>query len=336
MTVPPPTLPQQVLAGNRRALAKALTQVENQTALGKSLLAELYPHSQKAHRIGITGAPGSGKSTLTAAITKHFRQQGKQIAVLAVDPSSPFSGGAILGDRIRMGELYGDEGVFIRSMASRGNLGGLAWNALDMTVTLAAAGFDCIVIETVGAGQSEVEIASVADTVLVVEAPGLGDEVQAIKAGILEIADILVVNKADQPQAAATYQALQSLLMLNQQSQANLHPTHAPAQSRQHLPVRNQGGWEVCLLKTVALRNEGIAELCEKIANHADYLKQSGSGFMRQRQAVEHQLSSVLKEELYRKFRQKISDEHWENTIVQIADYKLDVRSAASAFLPPE
>jgi LAO/AO transport system kinase len=336
MTVPSPTLSQQILAGNRRALAKALTQVENQTVLGHNLLAELYPHSQQAHRIGITGAPGSGKSTLTAAIAKCLRQQGKQIAVLAVDPSSPFTGGAILGDRIRMGELYGDAGVFIRSMASRGNLGGLAWNALDMTVVLAAAGFDSILIETVGAGQSEIEIASVADTVLVVEAPGLGDEVQAMKAGILEIADILVVNKADQPQAAATYQALQSLLLLNHQSQASVNHTRPHMQSAHRLPTRNLVGWQVGLLKTVALHNEGIVELCGQISNHEKYLKHSGNGLIRQQQAVEHRLSNMLKEELYRKFKQQISTEIWENTIAQITDHKLDVRSAVSAFLPPE
>ncbi|MCA9903094.1 MAG: methylmalonyl Co-A mutase-associated GTPase MeaB, partial [Anaerolineae bacterium] len=189
----------QVLQGDRRALARLLTIVENAREGGDDALAALFPNTGHAHIIGITGPPGAGKSTLVNALTQALRAGQKTVAILAVDPTSPFSGGAILGDRIRMRDLAGDTGVFIRSMATRGSLGGLARASRDAVRVLDAAGYDYVLVETVGAGQNEVEIARMAQTVLVVEAPGMGDDVQAIKAGILEIADILVVNKADHP-----------------------------------------------------------------------------------------------------------------------------------------
>ena len=209
------TLAEQLLSGNRLALTRLLTQVENDTPEGRAALTELFPHTGKAHLIGVTGAPGTGKSSLVNQLALHFRkQEERRVAIVAVDPSSPFTGGAVLGDRVRMRDLAGDPGVFIRSMASRGSLGGLAQATAGLVQVFDAAGFDIILIETVGAGQAEVEIARLAHTTLVVEAPGLGDDIQAIKAGILEIADILVVNKADRPGVENTLKALKSALEL--------------------------------------------------------------------------------------------------------------------------
>ena len=194
------TYSQAVLNGDRLALSRLLTQVENDAPEGRAALVELFPHTGKAHLIGVTGAPGTGKSSLVNQLALYYRKtENKRVAIVAVDPSSPFTGGAVLGDRVRMRDLAGDTGVFIRSMATRGSLGGLAQSTANMVQVFDAAGFDVIIIETVGAGQSEVDVARLAHTTLVVEAPGLGDDIQAIKAGILEIADILVVNKADRP-----------------------------------------------------------------------------------------------------------------------------------------
>ena len=208
-----------ILEGNRLALARTLTQVENDSRLGRETLNDLYPHTGKAHLIGVTGAPGTGKSSLVNQLARFYRQPPdgfpRLVAIVAVDPSSPFSGGALLGDRVRMRDLAGDPGVFIRSMASRGSLGGLATTTSGVVQVMDAAGFEVILVETVGAGQAEVDIARLAHTTIVVEAPGLGDDIQAIKAGILEIADILVVNKADRPGVELTERALKSMLQLS-------------------------------------------------------------------------------------------------------------------------
>ncbi len=215
------TYSQAVLSGDRLALSRLLTQVENDAPEGRAALIELFPHTGKAHLIGVTGAPGTGKSSLVNQLALHYRKKdNKRVAIVAVDPSSPFTGGAVLGDRVRMRDLSGDTGVFIRSMATRGSLGGLAQSTASMVQVFDAAGFDIVIIETVGAGQSEVDVARLAHTTLVVEAPGLGDDIQAIKAGILEIADILVVNKADRPGVENTEKALKSMLEL-------AHPTAA-------------------------------------------------------------------------------------------------------------
>ncbi len=213
------SLASPVLEGNRLSLARLLTQIENDTPEGQAALGALFPHTGGAHLIGVTGAPGTGKSSLVNQLARYFRSPGagqepRRVGIVAVDPSSPFTGGAILGDRVRMRDLAGDPGVFIRSMASRGSLGGLARATAGVVQALDAAGFELILIETVGAGQAEVDIARLAHTTLVVEAPGMGDEIQAIKAGILEIADILVVNKADRPGVENTERALRAMLQL--------------------------------------------------------------------------------------------------------------------------
>src|SRR5512138_2245633 len=213
------SLTESILEGNRLALARLLTQVENDSPEGRTALAELFPQTGRAHLIGVTGAPGTGKSSLVNQLALYYRKnENKRIAIIAVDPSSPFTGGAVLGDRVRMRDLSGDPGIFIRSMASRGSVGGIAQSTANMAQVFDAAGFDIVVIETVGAGQSEVDVARLAHTTLVVEAPGMGDEIQAIKAGILEIADILVINKADRPGVENTEKALKSMLEL-------AHPT---------------------------------------------------------------------------------------------------------------
>src|SRR5512141_2959497 len=213
------SLTQLVLEGHRLSISRLLTQVENDSPDGRSALTELFPHTGKSHLIGVTGAPGTGKSSLVNQLALLYRKaHDKKVAIVAVDPSSPFTGGAVLGDRVRMRDLSGDSGVFIRSMATRGSLGGIAQKTASVVQIFDAAGFEVILIETVGAGQSEVDIARLAHTTLVVEAPGLGDDIQAIKAGILEIADILVINKADRPGVESTERALKSMLDL-------AHPT---------------------------------------------------------------------------------------------------------------
>ncbi len=235
-----------ILAGERRALARAMSAVENETAEGKALLHHLQPHLGRARAPGVTGPPGAGKSTLVNALIGVWLARGASVGVVAVDPSSPFSGGAILGDRIRMGEHQANERVFIRSLASRGHGGGLSRTAARVADLLDAAGYEQIIVETVGAGQSEVEVAEIADTRIVVCPPGLGDEVQALKAGILEIADILVVNKADLPAAARTERELLAMLSL-----------------------RHYDGWTPQLVRTVATSGEGVQELADLIARHA-------------------------------------------------------------------
>jgi len=268
-----------ILSGDRRALARLITQIENNRPEARPSLAALYRHSGRAALVGVTGPPGAGKSTLVNEIAKAYRRANQTVAIIAVDPTSPFTGGAILGDRIRMRDLSGDPGVFIRSMATRGSLGGLALATADVSIALDAAGFDNVLIETVGAGQAEVDIAQLAHTTLVVEAPGMGDDVQAIKAGILEIADVLVVNKADQPGAEAAVRALRGMLTL-------AHPS----------------GWEPPICETVAPEGKGLPEVVAAIARHRQHLLATGELHLRKRARLERQLDSLLREGLYARF----------------------------------
>jgi LAO/AO transport system kinase len=263
-----------VAAGRSRALAQAITLVESHDPAAAKLLAELYPKTGQARIIGITGSPGAGKSTLVAAMAKHYRRQQKRVGIIAVDPTSPFTGGAILGDRIRMTELYTDRGVFIRSMATRGFLGGLAKATNDVVDILDAAGFDVVLVETVGVGQDEVEVVRTVQTNLVVLVPGMGDDIQAIKAGIMEIGDVFVVNKADRPGADKTVTEVTMMMSL----------------------VEEHGDWIPPIVKTVASRAEGINELDAAIVQHYEYSTTSGELDRRNRDRVRIRIETQLKE----------------------------------------
>jgi LAO/AO transport system kinase len=282
-------LVERALAGERLAIARLLTQVENNTSFGQEALQRLYPRTGNAHIVGLTGAPGTGKSSLANQLAKAIRsrQDAPKVAIVAVDPSSPFTGGALLGDRVRMRDLAGDSGVFVRSMASRGALGGVAGATSAIVQVLDALGFGMILVETVGTGQSEVEVARLAHTVIVVDAPGLGDDVQAIKAGILEIADILVVNKADLPGVENTLRALSLMLEMFPQT-------------------REQNGWKPPLLRASAVNGEGIVEIIDAIFRHGEYLKTHSLWTTRER-------SRVLTEILERV--QEILLEHWKHQV---------------------
>lgn len=238
-----------VVSGDRRALAKALTLVERGGAVARGLRRALPPHASGT-LIGVTGAPGAGKSSLVTALARDLRTRGVQVGILAVDPSSPLTGGSLLGDRIRMFDLAGDSGVFIRSMANRGQYGGLAATTADAALLMRAAGFPIVLLETVGAGQSDVAVAEVADTVLLVEAPGMGDEVQSIKAGLLEVADVIAVSKSDRADAAATLQQLRALVRM------------------QH---DREGSWNVPVVSVSVLNAHGIAECVDVLLNHAQW-----------------------------------------------------------------
>lgn len=283
MDIPPESiLPEQIQAvrrGDRRVLARALTEVENDTPPGRLILDRLFPYTGNAHWVGVTGSPGVGKSSLVNQLVRQLRmtRPEERIAILAVDPTSPFTGGAVLGDRVRMRDLATDPGVFIRSMASRGALGGLAAATSALAQVFDAAGFAFIFIETVGAGQSEVEIASLAHTTLVVEAPGLGDDVQAIKAGILEIADILVVNKADQPGAEAAIHSLKGMVELGF-PQGGHHPADLSARLADAVGEGDSQAlsWVPPVLPAVSIRPEGIPAIIEAILSHRAYLIRSG------------------------------------------------------------
>ena len=313
------TYSQAVLNGDRLALSRLLTQVDNNTSEGRAALIELFPHTGKAHLIGVTGAPGTGKSSLVNQLALYYRKtENKRVAIIAVDPSSPFTGGAVLGDRVRMRDLAGDSGVFIRSMATRGSLGGLAQSTANMVQVFDAAGFDMVIIETVGAGQSEVDVAHLAHTTLVVEAPGLGDDIQAIKAGILEIADILVINKADRPGVENTEKALKSMLELAHPAE-RVFMHHGTSISVDVPKVDLEKLlWIPLIQRTVSTEGKGIAELAEAIAKHVAHLTQSGDWAVRERARLEVELDALIREELVSRFRQKISQMKYDAMLEKI------------------
>lgn len=287
-----------ILSGNRLTLSRLLTEVENETGAGKTALNELFTRSGRAHLIGVTGAPGTGKSSLVNRVVQLIRRERKlTVAIVAIDPSSPFTGGAILGDRVRMRDLAGDQGVFIRSMASRGELGGLARATAGIVQILDAAGYDLILIETVGAGQSEVDVARLAHTTIVVESPGMGDDIQAIKAGILEIADILVINKADMPGVENTERALRANLELGYSNRVNGKSGHGLFTETS---IESSDEWIPPIIKTIAIEETGIPEVIVAINNHREYLQRTGLYQLRDRERLknefEHQLQHALME----------------------------------------
>ncbi|NJR12575.1 methylmalonyl Co-A mutase-associated GTPase MeaB [bacterium] len=325
-----------LLAGSRRALARVLTFIENDHTNAPALMAALYPHTGRAWVVGVTGAPGTGKSSLVNVLIKAYRAQGRSVGVIAVDPSSPFTGGAILGDRVRMEEHSADSGVFIRSMAARGNLGGLARASRDAIRVLDAAGFDIILVETVGAGQNEVDIVRAAQTILVVEAPGMGDDVQAIKAGILEIADILVVNKADRPGAAQTVRGLRAMLELGHPSaKEGLMAHHGRLGPAPVLPATatHEAMWLPPVVQTVTLEQTGIAELVAQIEAHRAFLSETHTINMIQERAIELELYERLQTALLERMIRATPPAQVQDLVRRVRQREIDPQSAVVLLL---
>ena len=306
-----PELIERIVAGDRRALARAITHVEADTETGRAVLAGLYPRTGHAHTIGVTGSSGVGKSTLVGGLARAQRKRGRSVGIVAVDPSSPFSHGAILGDRIRMQDLTADPGVFLRSMASRGNLGGLAETASGVVDVMDAAGYDVVMVETVGAGQDEVEVATATQTTVLVTMPAGGDEVQSMKAGLMEVAQVMVVNKADLAGADTAVTQLRALLAI------------APNRA-----------WTPPILKAVAKDGEGIDELVEAIDEHQEHLRTSEHADGERRELARAQIVSLMRAALHREALD--AAEHagvLAELVDEVAARRRDPRSAAAALL---
>ncbi len=281
----------KIIDGNFRAISKAISLVENEHPQAEELLREIYKHAGKAYKIGVTGPPGAGKSTLVFQLTKLLRNEGSKVGIVAVDPTSPFTGGSLLGDRVRMNELTLDEGVFIRSMATRGSLGGLSKKAIEAGDILDSAGFDYIIFETVGVGQSELDIVKVADTIVVVLVPESGDSIQAMKAGLMEIADIFVLNKSDREGADIAVNAIKSVLSFRQRKDE----------------------WDIKVIKTVASTGSGVNELLEAIKEHRNFLERTGEFEKRRKEKLKLKIKEIIEEKLRENFwtldREKLLEE---------------------------
>ena len=318
-------------------MARLLTQVENDSTLGREALSELFPATGRAHLVGVTGPPGTGKSSLVNQLARYYRQPAdgeapRRVAIVAIDPSSPFTGGAILGDRVRMRDLAGDPGVFIRSMASRGSLGGLARTTAGVVQTLDAAGYELIFIETVGAGQAEVEIARLAHTTLVVETPGLGDDIQAIKAGILEVADILVVNKADHAGVEATERALRAMLQLAHPA-PRIFRHHGRVEGATERVVAEGPIWIPPILRTVATEAVGIPELAQAIAKHTRHLHMTGDWQRREHTRLQAELDMLLEETLVARWRSTVPDERYFSVLRSVVERKVSPWQAVDSLV---
>jgi LAO/AO transport system kinase len=301
-----PPLAERVVTGEQAALARALTRVERRSPGVEELLADLHRHTRGAQVLGITGPPGSGKSTLVTRLAAEYRRRGRTVGIIAVDPSSTFTGGAILGDRIRMSDLAGDPGVFIRSIATRGALGGLSRAALDAIVVLDAAGKDVIVLETVGVGQAEVDVLSAAQTVAVVSVPGMGDDIQAIKAGLLEIADVHVVNKADRE---------------------GVDKTVAELRETTRLAPRAAAGWDVPVRQTIAATGDGVGELADTFDEHLAWLDRSGERAGRERRNAATRIRWMAEELVMKRLRPGCPE--FDRAVTDVVERRTDPAGAA-------
>jgi LAO/AO transport system kinase len=311
-TAPVSELVERAREGDSRAVARLISLVEDESPLLREVMAALSPYAGHAHIVGITGSPGVGKSTSTSALVTAYRATGKRVGVLAVDPSSPFSGGALLGDRVRMQDHATDSGVFIRSMASRGHLGGLAWSTPQALRVLDAAGYDVVLVETVGVGQSEVEIAGMADTTLILLAPGMGDGIQAAKAGILEVGDIYVVNKADRDGVQNVTRDLRHMLALAD---------------------RPEGAWSPPILKTVASRNEGVDEVVAAIEERLAWMRSNGVLDERRRSRARDEIEAIAMTSLRSRFAHLHGDARLDVLAAKVAEGNTDPYTAADELI---
>jgi LAO/AO transport system kinase len=308
-------LTEGLLAGEKRALARAISLVEDDDPEGWALVREAYPHTGKAAVVGFTGPPGVGKSTLIGALTAHARQQDQEVAVLSIDPSSPFTKGALLGDRIRLTEHFLDSGVFIRSMASRGSLGGLSEATLQAALLMDASGKDLVLLETVGVGQAEVDIIDHADTVVLVLMPGSGDSIQALKAGVMEIPDVIVVNKMEHPLTDTMVREVRGVLSLGDQT----------------------GGWRVPIVKTEASKGEGIEEVAEKIAEHRAFITEEGTLAERRRRNLMNEVMALTAGRLRRRLEESLhEDQSVQELLDRVVAREIDPSTAATELLERE
>ncbi len=300
---------EKVREKDRRALARAITKLENESGDADALLRELFPYTGRAHIVGITGAPGVGKSTLISSLVKELRSRGKTVGIVAVDPTSPFTGGAVLGDRVRMGEHSGDPGVYIRSMGTRGSLGGLSRATGDAAKVLDAAGFDIVIIETVGTGQSEIDVVRAADTIVVVVIPGMGDDIQAIKAGILEIGDVFDVNKCDREGVERAVSELEMMLDLKPSS------------------------WRAPIVKTNARANEGTSQLADALFAHYAHLSSTGELASRRRERLSEEIREVVNRRMAQFMQVASGKEKFDEVLERVLRKELDPCSAADMLL---
>jgi LAO/AO transport system kinase len=315
------TLAQRLLDGDRRALARAITLVEDDRPEGWELVKEVYPHTGKASVVGFTGPPGVGKSTLIGALTKAKREAGRTVGVLSVDPSSPFTQGALLGDRIRLSEHFLDQGVFIRSMANRGALGGLSEAALQAALLLDAAGREEVFVETVGVGQAEIDIIDHADTIVLVLMPGSGDSIQALKAGVMEIPDVIVINKADHPLTDTMVREIRGVLSL-----ANLD------RSEDEVPTHPR--WRVPIVKTEATQGTGIDELVERLEDHREHILAAGQLEERRRRNLQNEVLAIATARMRRRLEEELSeDAEFKSLLEEVVQRRLDPASAATRLL---
>jgi LAO/AO transport system kinase len=327
-------LAEGTIAGDRRALARLLTAVENRTPVAEAGLRRLHPEAGRAHLVGITGAPGAGKSTLVAALIGEIRASGRTVAVIAVDPSSPITGGALLGDRVRMQSYALDDGVFIRSMASRGHAGGLAASSVAAATVLDAAGFDLILLETVGTGQSEVEVAAAADTTVVLEAPEMGDEVQAIKAGLLEVADIVVVNKGDRPGAQRTAAELRAMLTVVASPRVSgANHAHDPGAAAAGSGAARPQPKRPEVLVTTATTGDGIAELLAAIGRHREGLGAAEGGIPVRRARAAALVWALLGDRVRQQLEHPAMAASTAETLDAVVRHDLDPYAAADRLL---